>query len=50
VCQPDGSPSSVVQYRIEGDSVYQIGFSTDLSAADLAVIRATTLSLRTGTQ
>ena len=46
VCQPDGFSSNIVQYRIEGDTVYQIGFNTDLSATDLAVVRATMLSLR----
>jgi hypothetical protein len=50
VCQPEGFPSNVVQYRIEGDTVYQIGFNTDLSTADLAVVRATMLSLRPRTQ
>lgn len=50
VCQPDGFSSSVVQYRIVGGTVYQIAFNTNLSAADLAVVRATMLSLRPRTQ
>ena len=48
VCRQDGSPTSVAQYLIEGDTVYQVGFDTDVSATDLAVVRATILSLQAG--
>ena len=46
VCRQDGFPTNVVQYFIEGNEVYEAGFNTDVSANDLAVVRATMLSLR----
>lgn len=49
-CRADSFPTNVVQYLIEGDTVYQVGFNTDLSAADLAVVRATMRSLRPGSR
>lgn len=50
VCRQDGFPTDVVQYFIEEDTVYQVGFNTDLSADDLAVVRAAILSLRFGSR
>jgi len=50
VCRKDGIPTDVVQYFIEEDAVYQVGFNTDLPADDLAVVRATIFSLRPGSR
>ena len=50
VCQTDGFPTNVVQYLIEEDTVYQVGFNTDVSALDLAVVRAIMLSLKPGSR
>jgi hypothetical protein len=50
VCRQDGFPTNVVQYFIEEGEVYQVGFNTDLSEDDLAVVRATILSLRLGSR
>lgn len=46
VCHQDSIPTDVVRYSIEGDMVYQVGFGADLSEGDLAIVRATILSLR----
>lgn len=45
-CHPDGFPTSVVQFLFEADTVYQVTFSTEVPAADRAVIRGMLQSLR----
>lgn len=44
VCRPDSAAASIVQFLIDGDTLYQAGFDSDVSATDMTIVRATLLS------
>ena len=46
VCQPENASTTLVQYLIEADTVYQVSFNTDVSASDQATVQLMMQSFR----